>query len=110
MTYNWTLVTHTIIDIIAFRVVKVSMKESKVTVQWKAGLHLRPAAKLVQMGKDAKSSIFIKSGNKVANIKNIMSVLMLCATMGTTLMIEASGEDEQEVSQNIEQLFLDSDA
>ena len=46
----------------------------------------------------------------MANIKNIMSVLMLCATMGATLTIEASGEDEQEVSQNIEQLFLDSDA
>jgi len=86
------------------------MKESKVTVQWEAGLHLRPAARLVKMGKDAKSSILIESGNKVANIKNIMSILMLCATMGTTLTIEANGEDEQEVSQNIEQLFLGIDA
>jgi phosphotransferase system HPr (HPr) family protein len=86
------------------------MQESKVTVQWEAGLHLRPAAKLVQLGKDAKSSILIKSGDKVANIKNIMSVLMLCATMGTTLTIEANGEDELEVAQNIEQLFLGIDA
>ncbi|MDQ8193278.1 HPr family phosphocarrier protein [Coraliomargarita sp. SDUM461004] len=86
------------------------MKESHVTVQWKAGLHLRPAAKLVQLGKDAKSTIQIKSGNKVANIKNIMSLLMLCASMGTTLTIEANGEDEQEVTQNIERLFMDPDA
>ncbi|MGZ0656443.1 HPr family phosphocarrier protein [Coraliomargarita sp. W4R72] len=86
------------------------MRESKVTVQWEAGLHLRPAAKLVQLGKDAKSTIQIKSGSKVANIKNIMSILMLCASMGTTLTIEANGEDEQEVTQNIEQLFMDLDA
>ena len=86
------------------------MTESQVTIQWQAGLHLRPAAKLVQLGKDAKSTIQIKSGNKVANIKNIMSILMLCATMGTTLTIEANGEDEQEVTQNIEQLFMDRDA
>ncbi|MGZ0708202.1 HPr family phosphocarrier protein [Coraliomargarita sp. W4R53] len=86
------------------------MIESKVTVQWEAGLHLRPAAKLVQLGKDAKSTIQIKSGSKVANIKNIMSILMLCASMGTTLTIEANGEDEQEVTQNIEQLFMDLDA
>lgn len=86
------------------------MQESKVTVQWEAGLHLRPATKLVQLGKDAKSSILIKSGTKVANIKNIMSILMLCATMGTTLTIEANGEDENEVTQSIEQLFMDLDA
>lgn len=86
------------------------MKESKVTVQWEAGLHLRPAAKLVQLGKAAKSSILIKSESKEANIKNIMSVLMLCASMGTTLTIQASGEDEQEVTQNIQHLFMDKDA
>jgi phosphotransferase system HPr (HPr) family protein len=85
------------------------MKESKITVQWESGLHLRPAAELVKLGNKAKSSILIKSGNKVANIKNIMSILMLCATMGTTLTIEANGEDEQEVTQHIEQLFMDSD-
>ncbi|WPJ94713.1 HPr family phosphocarrier protein [Coraliomargarita algicola] len=85
------------------------MKETEVIVQWEAGLHLRPAAKLVQLGKDAKSTIQIKSGNKVANIKNIMSILMLCASMGTTLTIEANGEDEQEVTRNIEQLFMDLD-
>lgn len=86
------------------------MKESKVTIQWEAGLHLRPAAKLVQLGKAAKSSILIKSESKEANIKNIMSVLMLCASMGTTLTIQASGEDEQEVTQNIQHLFMDKDA
>jgi phosphotransferase system HPr (HPr) family protein len=90
--------------------VKYSMHESTVIVKWEAGLHLRPAAKLVKLGQEAQSSILIKSGNKVANIKNIMSILMLCATVGTTLTIEASGADEEEVTQNIEQLFLDQNA
>lgn len=86
------------------------MKQSEVVVQWKQGLHLRPAAKLVRMGQDAKSSIVIKSGNRIANILNIMSILTLCATMGTTLTIEANGEDEREVTQAIEELFKDEDA
>lgn len=90
--------------------VKCSMQESTVIVKWEAGLHLRPAAKLVKLGQEAQSSILIKSGNKVANVKNIMSILMLCATMGTMLTIEANGADEQEVTQHIEQLFLDQDA
>lgn len=87
-----------------------NMKQSAVTVQWEQGLHLRPAAKLVRVGQDAKSSVVIKSGGKIANIKNIMSILMLCATMGTTLTIEASGEDEQEVTREIVALFAEDDA
>jgi phosphotransferase system HPr (HPr) family protein len=81
------------------------MEKSEVTIQWEEGLHLRPAASLVRMGQSAKSSILIKSGNKVANIKSIMSIMMLCATMGTTLTIEATGEDEQEITQKLEAFF-----
>jgi phosphocarrier protein HPr len=85
------------------------MKQSEVTVQWEQGLHLRPAAKLVRVGQDAKSSVVIKSGGQIANIKSIMSILMLCATMGTTLTIEARGEDEQEVTRAIATLFSGDD-
>ncbi|MFQ3226583.1 MAG: phosphocarrier protein HPr [Lentimonas sp.] len=85
------------------------MKQSEVTVQWEQGLHLRPAAKLVRVGQDAKSSVVIKSGGQIANIKSIMSILMLCATMGTTLTIEAHGEDEQEVTRAIATLFSGDD-
>lgn len=86
------------------------MKKSEVTIQWEEGLHLRPAASLVRIGQAAKSSILIKSGKKIANIKNIMSILMLCATMGTTLTIEANGENEQEITEAIEAFFRDSNS
>jgi phosphotransferase system HPr (HPr) family protein len=84
------------------------MEKSEVTIQWEAGLHLRPAASLVRMGQSAKSLILIKSGNKVANIKSIMSIMMLCATMGTTLTIEATGEDEKEITRELEVFFSES--
>ncbi|HBR94784.1 MAG TPA: HPr family phosphocarrier protein [Opitutae bacterium] len=79
------------------------MKQSEVTVPWEQGLHLRPATDLVHLGQQAKSSIIIKSGNKIANIKNILSILMLCASVGTTLTIEVNGEDE--ASQKIHKYF-----
>lgn len=85
------------------------MKQSEVTVPWKQGLHFRPAANLVQISQQAKSSIVIKSGSKIANMKNILSILMLCATMGTTLTVEVSGEDEEEISHKVQEFFEKSD-
>jgi phosphotransferase system HPr (HPr) family protein len=86
------------------------MKKLEVTVPWEAGLHLRPAAALVQIAKDKQSEVTVRSGAKIANLRNIMSVLMLCASMGTTLTIETSGDDEQQVIQEIEAVFSAEDS
>lgn len=42
-------------------------------------------------------------------MRSILSVVALCATMGTALVVEVSGDDEQTVTQQIEQVFA-SDA
>ena len=42
-------------------------------------------------------------------MRSILSVVALCATMGTALVVEVSGDDEQEAAQQIEQVFA-SDA
>jgi phosphocarrier protein len=81
------------------------MKCSKVVVLWREGLHLRPAARLVQVAKQFQSAIYLKGGGKIADLRSILSVLALCATMGTGLDVEAAGDDEQDAIQAIEQVF-----
>jgi len=81
------------------------MKRSRVVVLWKQGLHLRPAAKLVEVARDFHSSIRLKCGGKIADLRSILSVMALCATMGTGLDVEAVGDDEQDAIQAIERVF-----
>lgn len=81
------------------------MKHSKVVVPWREGLHLRHAAKLVQLAKFFRSNIFLRCGTKSADLRSIISIISLCATMGTALDVEASGEDEREATQAVQRAF-----
>jgi phosphotransferase system HPr (HPr) family protein len=85
------------------------MKHSKVVVRWHKGLHLRPAARLVQLSKRFSSRIFIKCGGKVADLRSILNILSLCATLGTALDIEVIGDDEKEATRAGEQVFSSHD-
>lgn len=82
------------------------MKCSWVVIPWREGLHLRTAVKLVQVAKMFRSTIRLKCGGKIADLRSILSVIALCATMGTIIELEASGDDEQAAAQAIEQVFL----
>jgi phosphocarrier protein len=84
------------------------MKSLKVIVPWREGLHLRHAVKLVQLGKFFRSHIALKNGPKIADLRSIISIISLCATMGTALEVEVSGEDEQEATRAVESAFSGS--
>lgn len=81
------------------------MKYAKVTVPWSEGLHLRRAAQLVRIAQGFRSRLCLKCGDQIADLRSIVSVLALCATMGTTLDVEAAGDDEQAAAQSVEQVF-----
>lgn len=83
-----------------------TVKQSRVIVPWKEGLHLRPAATLVRLAGTFRSSLSLKRGHHVANLRSVLSVVALCAAVGTPLEIEAAGEDEQEAVTAIEHAFL----
>ncbi|HEY8995464.1 MAG TPA: HPr family phosphocarrier protein, partial [Lacunisphaera sp.] len=78
------------------------MKHAKVTVPWSEGLHLRRAAQLVRIAQRCRSRLRLKCGDQIADLRSIVSVLALCATMGTTLDLEAAGDDEQAAAQSVE--------
>ncbi|HUJ45069.1 MAG TPA: HPr family phosphocarrier protein [Opitutaceae bacterium] len=81
------------------------MKQSRVVVPWPEGLHLRAAAKLARAAQRFRSSISLKCGERIADVGSILSVIALCATMGTALDVEVAGEDEQDAAQAVEQAF-----
>lgn len=81
------------------------MKQSQVTVPWKEGLHMRAAARLVFLGMKFRSKVVLKCGEKVAELRSVLSVLALCAFMGTTLEVEVTGDDEQDAMRAIEAEF-----
>jgi len=82
-----------------------TVKRAHVVVPWKPGLHLRPAARLVRLAQSFRSSIRLRCGPRVANLRSILSVVTLCAGTGTALEVEAAGEDEQEALAAIRQAF-----
>jgi len=82
------------------------MKSSRVFVPWKAGLHLRPAAQLVRLAQSFRSTIFLKCGGKLADARSIVSILLLAASLGAVVEVEASGEDEANAATAIAQIFL----
>ena len=81
------------------------MKCLKVVVPWPEGLHLRHAVKLVRLAKYFRSRICLKRGPKVADLRSIISIISLCATMGTTIDMEISGDDEQDAARAMERVF-----
>ena len=86
------------------------MKRAKVIVSWRAGLHLRPAARLARLAQRFHSSISLSFRGRIADLRSILSVIALCATMGSTIDVEVSGDDEQNAMDAVEQVFSSGDA
>jgi len=81
------------------------MVEKKVTINWRAGLHSRPASELVKVANRFKSKISIKHGDLEADAKSILSIITLGVTYKATLIILVEGEDEKEAIETIIELF-----
>ncbi|MCC7205348.1 MAG: HPr family phosphocarrier protein [Phycisphaeraceae bacterium] len=60
------------------------------------GLHARPAMAFVDTANGFAARVRVTKGPQVVDGKSIMQVMMLAATQGTTLRIEADGPDAQE--------------
>ncbi len=83
----------------------VIVKHSKVHIPWKEGLHLRPAAKLVKCARIFQSSISLKVNDRLADARSILAVMLLCATFGAVVDLEASGTDEAEALAAVTAVF-----
>ena len=57
------------------------------------GLHARAAAKLTQTATRFASEIWLSRNGRRVNAKSIMGVMMLAAGKGSTVTLEAEGDD-----------------
>lgn len=73
----------------------MSVVTNTVVITNKVGLHARPAALLVQNASQFLARIQIQMGEKTANAKSIVGVLKLGARLGSTLVIQADGDDAE---------------
>jgi len=78
------------------------------------GLHVRSADAFVKVASQFRTDIEVIKDNLKVNGKSILDILMLAASEGTVLSIEASGEDAADaleaLVQLVEQNFGENDS
>ena len=82
----------------------------EIIVSNKLGLHARPAMQFVDLANSFKSDITVhKFGEEPgeADGKSVMQMIILAATEGTKMRIDADGEDADEAVAKLAQLFED---
>jgi len=67
--------------------------KKELVVKNKQGLHARPAALFVQVANKFDSRVTVRRDEEEVNGKSIMGILMLGAEKGSTIIIEAEGDD-----------------
>jgi len=82
------------------------VKNKKIIINNKLGLHARAAAKFVRIASGFQSEIMIHLGNREVNGKSIMGIMMLAAGKGTEINIITIGPDENEAMSSLEDLII----
>jgi phosphocarrier protein HPr len=83
------------------------MPSKSVEIINKLGLHARAAAKLTQIAAGFQSEIWLSRSGRRVNAKSIMGVMMLAAGQGTSVLLEAKGDDADNAIAAIAQLVAD---
>ncbi len=83
------------------------MPSVEATIVNKLGLHARASAKLTQLASGFESEIHVTRNGRRVNAKSIMGVMMLAAGKGSSVRIEADGEDAEDALAAIGALIAD---
>ncbi len=73
----------------------------------KLGLHARASAKLTQTASRFRCEIWLARSGRRVNAKSIMGVMMLAAGKGSTVVVEAEGEDAEQAVSALKDLVAD---
>ena len=83
------------------------MKEKELLIENKLGLHARAAAQIVKTASAYTSRIMLAKDGMEVDGKSIMGIMMLAASKGSSIVVQAHGEDEGLALAGLEQLFKD---
>ena len=67
-----------------------------ITIKNSVGLYARPATFFIQRANEFKSTIWVEKEERKVNAKSLLGVLSLGITKGTSIVIMADGNDEEE--------------
>jgi phosphocarrier protein HPr len=81
------------------------MMKKELMIENKLGLHARAAAQIVKTASVYSSKITLSKDGLDVDGKSIMGIMMLAAAKGTTVMVQATGEDEKSALTGMESLF-----
>jgi len=66
---------------------------------------LRHAAQVVKHARTFRSSIRFKVNERVSDARSVLGLLLLCATLGSVVDLEVSGEDEDAALASLSTMF-----
>jgi len=81
--------------------IKKSAAKGRFVVGNDRGLHTRPSTELVKCASSFRSNVSLIYQKQSVNAKSLLGILMLAATKGAKIAIEAEGEDAEEAVQSI---------
>lgn len=81
------------------------MKKKELLIQNKLGLHARAAAQIVKTASAYSSKIVLSKDNLDVDGKSIMGIMMLAAAKGSSVLLQAHGDDEDQAIAGLERLF-----
>ena len=77
----------------------------EVVIRNPQGLHARPAAMFVQIASKYNSNVALQKGEERVNGKSIMGILTLGIEQNAKVVLEADGDDADEVVAELTQLL-----
>ncbi len=83
------------------------MPQATTTISNKLGLHARASAKLTKLAGSFPCDVWLSKGERRINAKSIMGVMMLAAGIGSEVVLETSGEKDQEALDALLALMAD---
>ena len=83
------------------------MLQREVEIINKLGLHARASAKLTQVAGGFKANIWLSRSGRRVNAKSIMGVMMLAAAMGSKIVVETDGPDEEQAMDAVTRLIAE---
>ena len=81
------------------------MKSATYTITNKMGIHARAAADIAKLVGKHKSDVTVATATKKANGKSVLMLTTLGAKNGTEVTLTVSGEDEEEVFTQLDDMF-----
>jgi phosphocarrier protein len=79
--------------------------EKEITIKNAQGLHARPAALFVQIISKYQSEVNVKKDGETVSGRSIMGLLTLGIQKNTRIIIEAEGDDAEQVINEIVELL-----